>query len=72
MKPRAAFAIAFLLIVWLAAALAQAENERYALSIGMCWNPTEQIADMKCLRSVETRTGWWWHIFYGLTAVNRG
>lgn len=67
MKAKATFAIACILIAWLAVSLARVENERYALSTGMCWNLAHKTADTQCLRDVETRKGWWWHIFYGLT-----
>lgn len=54
-------------IVWLSAALIYAENQRYAMSIGMCINPVLQVADQSCLSTVQTRTGWWWHLYYALT-----
>ena len=55
------------LVAWLAAALVQAENQRYALSVGMCVDKTLLMADPACLAKVESRTGWYWHIYYGLT-----
>jgi len=63
---------AFLLIllgfvVWLGSALVRVENERYALEVGLCQsNSIEPQVMFKCLKNVETRTGWWWHIFYAL------
>ena len=54
-------------IVWLCSALVRVENQRYALMIGMCREPTSGVADWKCLRKVETRTSWVWHLFYALT-----
>ena len=53
------------LILWLSVALVRVENERYALVTGMCDSPTG-MPDRKCLQTVETRTGWWWHLFHAL------
>jgi hypothetical protein len=52
--------------VWLANSLVRVENQRYAMQVGMCrhevggWN-------YQCLKQVETRTSWVWHLFYALT-----
>ena len=54
-----------LVIVWLSAALVEAENQRYALSLGMCIDE-RKVADYTCLKALETRTAWYWHIYYGL------
>jgi hypothetical protein len=48
-------------------ALVKTENQRYAMSLGMCIDPNLKAADAKCLRTVETRTGWWWHLYYAVT-----
>lgn len=45
--------------------LAEVENQRYALSLGMCRSETSLI-DARCLATVETRTGMLWHVYYGL------
>jgi len=66
MKRTVALTIAVILVVWLSAALVRAENERYALTVGMCRAAAGQV-DLECLRKVQTRTGWWWHLFYALT-----
>ena len=56
-----------LLIVVLTSTLVRVENERYALLVGMCRDKvTPQLVDGKCLRDVETRTAWWWHLYYAL------
>ena len=61
-------------LLWVSAALVRVENERYALSLGMCLDesmhrvdPNMHVADYQCLKRVETRTGWWWHLYYALT-----
>jgi hypothetical protein len=65
MKHRIAWVLAALLLVWMSAALVRVENERYALFVGMCRDRLG-LVDVRCLASVETRTGWWWHLFYAL------
>lgn len=71
MKPSAASLVMIVLLavllVWCGAALVRVENERYALTIGMCSQPPPVLPDVVCLKKVQTRTGWWWHIFYALT-----
>lgn len=66
MKNRVALAAAALMLLWLAFSLVRVENERYALFLGMC-KDTAGLTDVQCLAKVETRTGWWWHLYYGLT-----
>lgn len=63
---RAALVVAVVIIIWLAATLAHVENQRYALQMGMCREAATGLTDFACLQKVETRTGWWWHLFYGL------
>ena len=45
-------------------ALVRTENQRYAMSIGMCSGSI--LPDDSCLSRVETRTAWWWHVNYAL------
>lgn len=66
MKTKATLLPAALLILWLSAALVRVENERYALFLGMCRDRLG-MTDIACVMKVQTRTGWWWHLFYGLT-----
>ena len=71
------FAIAALVVmlgvvIWLAAALVETENERYALSLGMCVRPDLTVADYGCLRRTQTRTSWIWHVYYPLRRVATG
>lgn len=63
---KAALAVVVVLLVWFAAALVRVENERYALLVGMCRAPGTGLVDHSCLRTVQTRTGWWWHLLYAL------
>jgi hypothetical protein len=60
-RPLIALAISVLLLLWTAAALIRTENERYALFLGMC-----KDFDTACLSKVETRTAWYWHLYYAL------
>jgi hypothetical protein len=54
------------IVLWLAVSLVRVENERYALYVGM-WRNNLGAVDAKCLADVKTRTGWWWHLYYGPT-----
>ena len=65
-KERISLAVAVLLIVWLSAALVRVENERYAMQVGMCWNDTMKLPDLACIEKAQTRTAWYWHLFYAL------
>ena len=63
---------ALLIIVWLSVSLVRVENQRYAMLIGMCEDKvllaaTKQTSwDHTCLKTVETRTSWIWHLTYAL------
>jgi hypothetical protein len=64
---RVALAAAILLIAWLVMILVRVENERYALSLGMCFdNPNITLPNYECLDGLETRTAWWWHVYYAV------
>lgn len=66
--------ILLLLIFTLTHALVRVENERYALWLGMCPNMSETFAAMRdgdqnawtCAKKIQTRTGWWWHVYYAI------
>jgi hypothetical protein len=60
--------VLLLVIVYMARTIVRIENQRYALSIGMCGNKTnrELPPDPECLRTVQTRTHWTWHLYYAL------
>ena len=62
---KASLAIAAALVIWLGSSLVRVENERYALSVGMCWGKLG-VADLQCLSAVQTRTHWAWHLYYAL------
>ena len=66
MKKRIDLLLAALVIVWLSVTLVKVENQRYALQVGMCREANTRLTDFKCLETVQTRTGWWWHLFYAL------
>jgi hypothetical protein len=63
-----------LLIIALSAALAftchrlaEIENQRYALLLGMCHQQDSATPyDFECLEEVETRTSWIEHLYFGL------
>lgn len=65
MLSRSFLAIAILVATLLLTghALVRTENQRYALLVGMC---SDQIMKISCLERIETRTGWWWHLYYAL------
>ncbi len=52
--------------LWLASSLVRVENQRYAMQLGMC---RQEVGDWdyKCLKRVDTRTSWIWHLVYALT-----
>lgn len=45
-------------------ALVVTENQRYAMFVGMCSDPS--VPKGPCLAKVESRNGWWWHFYYAL------
>jgi hypothetical protein len=59
-------AILLAVVVWLGAALARVENERYALATGLCKYDPATLVMFDCLKTVVTRTGWWWNVWYAL------
>jgi hypothetical protein len=66
MKIHAAYLIAALAVcLWLAIALVRVENERYAMVVGLCQRDVVKPIQ-PCLDRVQTRTGWWWHLYYAL------
>ncbi|MDT8992732.1 hypothetical protein RQP54_17805 [Curvibacter sp. APW13] len=65
MKIRATIAVLVALLIWTGAALVRVENQRYAMQLGMCRGNVIAV-DLACLKNVQTRTGWWWHMYYAL------
>lgn len=65
--------VLLLTILAMGSALIRVENQRYALSTGMCPGPAPGLPpDLTCMSKVETRTGWWWHLYYALTDQTNG
>lgn len=54
------------LVIWLGVALVHVENERYALQTGLCKYDAASLQMFDCLKSANTRLGWWWHLYYAL------
>jgi hypothetical protein len=58
------------LVIWLCIALANAENQRFALASGKCQDPLfKGEIDQKCLVLVRSRDHWWEHAWYAMTHV---
>jgi hypothetical protein len=55
------------LCLWLSVTLVRVENQRYALTLGMCRH-TLGLVDVSCLAKTQTRSSWFWHLFYSLTS----
>ncbi len=56
------------LAIWLAIALVNAENQRYAMASRLCPDALfKGEVDAKCMKSVHSREYWWEHIGYALT-----
>jgi len=56
------------LVVWLAIALVNAENQRNALMTKQCADPVfKGEVDVVCLKVVSSRAHWWDHLWYGMT-----
>lgn len=67
--PAVVAVVLMVLLLWVSAALVRVENQRYAMFTGMCQvDHANPKPFWDCLERVETRTGWWWHLFYALTA----
>jgi hypothetical protein len=44
------------------------ENQRYAIYAGLCKSdPVNATARWNCLENVQTRTSWFWHLYYATT-----
>lgn len=58
-----------LVVVFLADRLVRTENQRYALLVGVCKqpDPASPASAFQCLESIQTRTSWFWHLYYGVT-----
>ena len=65
-KTRLSFLTLLLMIAWLVLALVRVENQRYALQLGMCRDEARKLPDLSCIERSETRTGWYWHLYFAL------
>jgi hypothetical protein len=55
------------LVCWLAIALVNAENQRYAMISGKCQDPVfKGTFDARCMGTVHSREHWWEHLSYAL------
>lgn len=55
-------------VIWLAIALINAENQRNALMNKQCADPLfKGEIDRECLQLVSSREHWWEHLWYGVT-----
>ena len=61
-------AVLLFVVLVLGTTLVRVENERYAMSIGMCAT-TEgaMVPALSCVRQAQTRTSWWGHTYYAVT-----
>lgn len=65
-RMKVALLVLALALAFVSDRLVRTENQRYALIIGMCPGRTGLLADSVCLERVQTRTSWFWHLYYGL------
>jgi hypothetical protein len=57
-----------LLTGFLADRVVRIENQRYALVGNMCkFDPANTSMQWNCLESAQTRTSWFWHLYYATT-----
>lgn len=64
----ATIAILVLIAGFLADRVVRLENQRYALFVGICkLDPASPKERWDCLENVQTRTSWFWHLYYAMT-----
>jgi hypothetical protein len=65
----AAIVVLALAVAFLADRLVREENQRDALLVGMCSRPETPLLpiNLTCLEATQTRTSWFWHLYYALT-----
>ena len=57
------------LCVWMGNRIVILDRYNYASRLNMCSeyaNPADLVRRHNCLKKVETRTNWMWHLVYGL------
>lgn len=63
----------FGVVLWLAVALINAENQRHALMNKQCADPVfKGEIDAVCMQTVNSREHWYQHLWYGMTHLRRG
>lgn len=62
----AVIVVLLLLVLALSNALIRVENQRYAMSVGMCYDERLKLPDLTCVSKARTRTNPIWHLFHGL------
>ena len=69
MKKNVVIVVLGLCVLFLATRIVRIENQRYGLMVGMCPSKLGPSLppDLECLKSIETRTRWVWHLYYALT-----
>lgn len=64
----AAIIVLLLLVVFLADRVVRIENQRYALYNNLCKSdPLNLTVRWDCLEKVQTRSSWFWHLYYAMT-----
>jgi hypothetical protein len=64
----AAIVVLLLISVFLADRVVRLENQRYALYVDICKrDPANPLRQGDCLKQVQTRTSWFWHLYYAMT-----
>lgn len=63
-------ALLIIALFWTSYRLGVVENERYALSTNLCPDrPGSSVPDLGCVRTVQTRSPWFWNVYYGLVGT---
>ena len=61
-------AVLILSIALLADRVVRIENQRYALYVDLCkYDPANPKVRWECLEKAQTRTSWFWHLYYAVT-----
>lgn len=64
----AAIVVLILISAFLADRVVRIENQRDALHVGLCKpDPANLAQRWNCLENVQTRTSWFWHLYYATT-----
>lgn len=64
----AAIVVLILISAFLADRVVRIENQRDALYVGLCkLDPANPAQRWNCLENAQTRTSWFWHLYYATT-----